>query len=274
MGYQIDMTGEVYWLLTVVEYFDNRRWLCKCVCGNTTIVARSDLRCGKVKSCGCRGIDLIGERFGKLTVLRRTDERNSEGRVLWECRCDCGNIVLKNSHDLRKGHLKSCGCFTGKFHATHDGSNSRLYGVCGDMKSRCLNNSFDAYKNYGGRGVSICNEWMDFANFRKWAMENGYDEYAQKGACTIDRIDVNGDYCPDNCRWVPMYEQSKNKRTNVFLELDGETHTLSEWGQITGIDQRTIGNRIRRGWSVEDALTVRPNGKRTQSTREAAHDSG
>jgi hypothetical protein len=122
------------------------------------------------------------------------------------------------------------------------------------MMSRCYNPKTERYPRYGGRGITICDEWLhNFPAFRDWAFANGYEE-----GLTIDRIDVNGNYCPENCRWATTSDQMKNTSTNRYLTLNGETHTLSDWSRLTGIHATTISNRINRGWSLEKALTTPP----------------
>lgn len=177
--------------------------------------------------------DLTGQRFGRLTVLA-PDGKDPQGRYKWRCRCDCGNEKTTTGTYLTRGETRSCGCLhtevvsahnkseakkesTRRWNSTykykHGSTGSRLYRVWGGMKKRCYNPKEKAYKDYGGRGITVCDEWKaSFEAFCEWAMANGYDENAAYGECTIDRIDVNGNYEPTNCRWVPMAEQNKNKR--------------------------------------------------------------
>lgn len=136
-------------------------------------------------------------------------------------------------------------------HYKHGKRNTRLFRIWSNMKSRCYNSNFPDYKNYGMRGISICDEWInDFMSFHTWAIDNGYKENL-----TIDRIDVNGDYCPKNCRWVTLYQQSINKRTNHFVVLNGVRKTLQEWCDEFGINRKTVCDRLRRGWDIQTALT-------------------
>lgn len=234
------MTGEKIGRLTVIERAKNDKignamWLCRCECGNTVVVRGSNLRNGQTKSCGCiqketasnRLLkDLVGKRFGKLVVISRSDDyvSPSGGRLVrWLCQCDCGNTAIVNAGTLARGDTKSCGCLRTEFlkeknlgNFKHGGSHDRLYKVYLNMKSRCYNQNNDSYKYYGGRGIKICDEWLNsYIEFKRWAYSAGYDEDAYHGECTIDRIDVNGNYEPQNCRWVSMAVQCKNKRNVV-----------------------------------------------------------
>lgn len=161
-------------------------------------------------------IDLTGERFGRLIVISRAGI-NSYGKPTWNCMCDCGNHVIVNAHELRNGDTKSCGCFQNEQiripHYTHRGTHDRLYRIWASMKTRCTNPKCKEYKDYGGRGITICQEWMNnYEEFRNWANSSGYDATAPRGECTLDRINVNGNYEPKNCRWVSTYIQNQNKR--------------------------------------------------------------
>ena len=157
--------------------------------------------------------NIIGERFGRLVVIAESTERRNN-QLCWICRCDCGKITEPiMGGNLRSGHTKSCGCKKTK----HGKYNTRLYQVWHGMKKRCHCKTDQAYKNYGGRGITVCDEWKnDFSSFEKWAFANGYDETAKQGECTLDRIDVNGNYEPSNCRWVDMKTQQNNRRNNIL----------------------------------------------------------
>lgn len=159
--------------------------------------------------------DLLGKEFGRLTVIAEAG-RTNDRHILWECKCTCGRIVNVSSKELSSGHTKSCGCLQKetikKIRYKHGDRGSRLYSVWRTMKRRCENKNCKDYRWYGEKGVTVCDEWHDYSIFKEWALNNGYDEFAKRGSCTIDRIDPYGNYTPNNCRWVSMKEQAKNKR--------------------------------------------------------------
>ena len=167
---------------------------------------------------------------------------------MWLCKCDCGNFITVLSSSLKREHTRSCGCLSIETRTKHNLSNTRLYQIYCTMKQRCCNSNDMAYKDYGGRGITICKEWLDsFTAFYDWAIANGYKE-----DLTIDRIDVNGNYEPSNCRWLSRGEQSKNTRRNVYATFYGETKTLSEWARIANIPQTTFCRRIKQNRPINE----------------------
>lgn len=150
--------------------------------------------------------DLTGQRFGRLVVIE--EEGRIDGRCLWTCKCDCGAITKVRSGNLLSGGTKSCGCLRKDAPSKHNGKGTRLYNIWRGMIQRCEDPNQKSYKDYGGRGVQVCKEWrQDFSSFRKWAEGAGYAE-----SLTIDRVNVDGDYCPSNCKWATRAEQNRNKR--------------------------------------------------------------
>lgn len=190
---------------------------------------------------------MIGKRFGRLLVIEEFGV-DSRGEFQWVCRCDCGNVThpIKGSV-LRTGKSQSCGCLEKELKSarssTHRKSQTRLYNIWSCMKGRCFSKGHPAFSSYGGRGIAVCDEWKNnFQAFYDWAMSNGYSD-----ELTIDRIDVNGDYCPENCRWISISEQQHNKRCNVVIAFNGESHTLKQWSEITGINYKTLHQRYSKG---------------------------
>ena len=198
-----------------------------------------------------------GMRYENYVVLRR-DHVDEKGRWWFVCKCDCGKeFMLRN---MNFGHVKSCGCLRhGKYNVKHGEGHSRLYMVWVGMKTRCFNKNVPNYSDYGGRGITVCDEWMDFETFRKWSVENGYDYNAPPHECTLDRINVNGNYEPDNCRWANALTQSNNKRNNKIVSYKGEEHTVAEWAKIKGIRIATLWRRLDSGWPVEKAMETKPS---------------
>lgn len=202
--------------------------------------------------------DLSGQQFGRLTVIEKAATKSKEGRAVWVCSCSCGNTVLVDTKSLTTQSTKSCGCYSKEVHkqifTKHGESKSKLYFVWNDMKSRCTDKKALPYKDYGGRGIFVCEEWMkSYEPFRDWALSNGY-----KQGLTLDRKDVDKGYYPENCRWATMQVQCNNKRNNRIITYEKETHTISEWSKITGISKETIRYRLNAGWDVKDILTIKP----------------
>lgn len=198
--------------------------------------------------------DLTGRRFGRLTVMQRATENTKHGRARWTCKCDCGNIITTSGNCLLKGHTKSCGC------AVHDNkplykhglSKTRLHYIWRAMKDRCYNPKNSHYKSYGERGISLCDDWNnDFVSFYMWAINSGYRE-----GLSIDRIDNEKGYSPDNCKWSTDIEQANNKRKNKFITFNGKSKTLAQWCREFGLNYHSVQSRLNNGWSIEKAFTT------------------
>ena len=209
-------------------------------------------------------IEITGHKFGRLTVLRRA-ENDKYGQAQWLCQCDCGNMVIIPGYRIRSGGSKSCGCLRAevsqKKAKTHGLSRdinhkqTRLYRIYTGIKNRCMNKRSPDYPNYGGRGVSVCEEWIsDFKSFHDWAMSNGY-----ANNLSIDRIDPNGNYEPNNCRWVQNKVQARNKKDTLYLTYKGETRPLSEWAEIKNIPYPTLHYRFKSGWTANEILNIGVN---------------
>lgn len=204
----------------------------------------------------------IGKHFGTLTVV--ATEKVYRGKTTaynWICLCDCGNITSVNPYKLIHGKTISCGCekrnriisFNKETKVKHNGRKDNLYAIWKGMKQRCYNENCFDYHNYGERGIEVCDQWLsDYASFRDWSIKNGYER-----GLSIDRVDVNGNYSPDNCRWVGCFEQSNNRRNNVRYNYEGEMLTLSEISKLTGISYGTLHMRLMKGWSEDRAFHTR-----------------
>lgn len=188
-------------------------------------------------------IDMRNQRFGRLFVIERSSQRKAGAQIHWICRCDCGNYTIVRGQDLRLGKTKSCGCYALECRTKHGGFGSKLYNIWRQMRYRCNTESCDAYKWYGSRGISVCQEWNDdFKAFHDWAIANGYKE-----GLSIERIDVNKGYEPSNCTWIPQSKQLRNTRRNLKITINGETKPLVEWAEMCGIKYSTIRGRYNRG---------------------------
>lgn len=198
-----------------------------------------------------RFIDITGERYNKLKVISFYDFKNARAR--WLCQCDCGKQKIVYSSDLRSHNVKSCGCLLHKkiSKIKSDNSTKRLHYIYYNIKQRCYNEKNPAYKYYGGKGITMCNEWLnDINTFCKWAIEKGYSDNL-----TIERIDVNGNYEPDNCKWITKTQQGYNKNNSVLYTINNQTKCLSEWCKIYDIDYHVVYKRLKRGNPIELALT-------------------
>lgn len=212
-----------------------------------------------------KAVDLTGQKFGRLTVVSQAESvyrKNGKPRRRWNCICDCGTERTIYGESLTRGLTLSCGCLqkerASECITTHGETDSRLYGVWCAMKRRCYNPNVPEYHRYGGRGIVICDTWReDYMAFSRWARESGYDESACRGECTLDRIDNDGPYSPDNCRWVTQSEQMNNVSYNRILEYNGEVHTVAEWAKIYDMPYGKLLQRLNRyGYSIQQALNT------------------
>lgn len=215
-----------------------------------TLVNQID-RKEKIKMGNVR--DLKGMKFGKLTVIE-LDSLHGKIGASWKCLCECGNTTIARMKHLTYGNTKSCGCLKkelGTIFDIDDNKESyRIYHIWNGMKSRCYSKNNDSYHNYGGRGIEICNEWLnDFMSFYNWAINNGYSN-----ELSIDRIEVNGNYEPSNCRWATDKEQQNNRRNNLHVTINGVTKTGAQWEDEYDLARGSVGKRISIGWSGEDLL--------------------
>lgn len=198
---------------------------------------------------------MIGEKFGRLLVVSEEKDYISKSggkHKQFNCICDCGKSVTVLKEHLTSGRTKSCGCLRHENGiSTHRQTGTRLYRIWGNMLSRCSNHNNPAWERYGKRGISVCNEWKKYEDFMAWALSNGYAD-----SLTIDRKNNNGNYCPENCRWIDSTAQNNNKRNNHIVEYDGTSHTIGEWATIIGTPYKTLHRRIvSLGWDTERAFT-------------------
>lgn len=194
-------------------------------------------------------INMVGWRFGRLTVIG-FDGLDNRGAALWRCRCDCGTERTIRGGRLRSGTSKSCGCLRKELMTTHGGTNTRLYNIWEAMRGRCNNPNNKCYKDYGGRGITVCDEWKsDFTAFRDWALQHGYQD-----DLSIDRIDNDKGYTPENCRWATAEQQSNNRRNNIVAEIDGQKKTIGQWAHFAGIPGYMLYDRWNKGIRGHDLI--------------------
>lgn len=201
-------------------------------------------------------MELTGKQFGRWTVLQFS---HSQGYIkYWLCKCECGTVKPVRQMSLTSGRSTSCGCYhreeaksIGDRSRKHGDFGTKLYGVWAGMKRRCNNKNTKFYEDYGGRGIKVCDEWQEYINFKQWAISTGYHD-----GLSIERKNVNGNYCPENCIWIPLSEQNLNKRNTIRINYAGKLYTIKEISEITGLKERTISGRYERGWTPEQIFTT------------------
>ena len=252
----IDITGRKFGRLTALRRVANSpgtrtrpsgyvQYECLCDCGNMSVVYASALVNGHIRSCGClkserasevRLKDLTGMRFGRLTVTRLLSTRSNDGGATFECLCDCGRVITTTGHNLTSGDTRSCGCLkrdlaVARYTKYKTPEEKAVYSSFKRMHSRCCNKNNPDYPEWGGRGIFICDEWLsDPMKFVEWSKTHGYAP-----GLSIDRIDNNGPYSPENCRWATNQQQQNNKRSNLVLEIGSLRKTVAEWTRETGL---------------------------------------
>ena len=252
-----DLIGMSFGKLTVVKFdkitsSNKKRWWCKCECGSITSIQEDNLKSGNSTKCHyCRCVkDLTGNIYGSLTVMKFSYRENHKS--FYECQCNCGNTVVVRSDCLTTGNTKSCGCLNNKSKKDNPVTKEKLYHIWYGMKERCYNSNNLRFDDYGGRGITISKCWDSYKSFKNWALENGYKE-----GLSIDRIDVDGNYEPSNCRWVQMSVQQRNKRNNKYYTYNGKSQLLKDWAKDYGIKEMTLYARINTlHWDFEKAITT------------------
>lgn len=252
----LNLTGQKIGKLTVLELSDikdgktNRKWKCQCECGNfiyyTARVLNEAKKTGRNINCGCSTKrEYIGQQFGDYIVTSFNQSKNYKRFKLYNCNClYCNDSVILSTNQLMKG--KQCPiCRSKKYKII-----KKIRHVLSSMKKRCYNEKDKSFVNYGARGIRVCEEWLGNSDkFVEWALKNGYEE-----GLSIDRIDNNDNYCPENCRWVDRKTQANNTRVNHFITFENQTLTLKQWSEKINISYSCLLSRLKHNWSIEKAL--------------------
>lgn len=266
MNAPMDLAGQRFGKLVAIEKSTNETkgkrgnlitaWICKCDCGTSKDVKSKCLRSGETRSCGCiTKPNLAGKQFGRLTVigLTKDSQENACGVRNWDCLCECGNTTTAPTAFLTSAHTRSCGCLRKDSIAaaltTHNMTHDPSYAVWAGMIARCTKRKNPAWKYYGGRGIKVCDRWLDLANFVEDMGDRPY-------GTTIDRIDNDGDYTPGNCRWATREQQSNNTRQCKYLIYEGLTLTVTQWARLLGIPRGTLQWRLQKGLPLDQCLNA------------------
>lgn len=279
MGQAKDLTGLKVGRLTVLEKSDKitksgeSKWKCQCECGNVSYVRYSALKGGTIKSCGCAGVEkrlknkahiwqeMIGKRYGKLVVQKEIESKTRK-KHLFLCKCDCGNDYIADGSRLKSNHVRSCGCLPHKVTTTtietgYTKGYPDLYRKRSNMTDRCYNPHNKCYDIYGARGIKVCEEWRNsYDAFRNWALSHGYSK-----ELTLDRIDCNGDYCPENCRFTDAKGQANNRRTNLSVIIGSAAYTTLEIQEKFGVPPYLIRSWLRRRMDLNRQIELYQSGK-------------
>lgn len=268
-------SGQRYARLLVIQKIAVKRWQCKCDCGKVVTRGSVALLHGDTLSCGCHRseaqitLDLIGQRFERLLVLIEMPRKNPRVRR-WLCLCDCGELKIANQADLRNGNTRSCGCLQQEHRSmvsrfsrrTHSRSRHPLFVTWRNMMDRCYKSQHADFKNYGGRGITVCERWHQIENYIADMGEKPYPK------ATVERKDNNGNYCPDNCTWADRTTQCRNRRNTYKVLFNGENRILIELANEYKMPSRVVWERVSRyKWSVKRALTtpIAPSTRRSPS---------
>lgn len=260
-NHALDITGQRFGRLTVVDVahrVGGVHWNCTCDCGGVKVAHGPKLKQGQVRSCGClthdttirKSFDLTGHRFGSLVVQHLMPERLGRKKErAWMCFCDCGNKRVVSTKNLRRGSTTSCGCGYVNPQKTHGMSRIPEYSIWCSMRRRCTDPTNSRWHTHGGRGIKVCDRWLSFENF---ITDMGH---RPARSLSIERVDNDGDYTPENCVWATDREQAENRRTTIQIEINGKVQSLKAWCRDLGLPYlRTWKRLIMRGWSLERAL--------------------
>lgn len=268
MGRRLELTGQRFGKLVAIKVVGKDEsgclfWKCRCDCGEEPRVKASSLISGYTKSCGClSSTPLEGQEFGELRVIEKVGSYK-DGSIVYKCQCSCGNIKNIKSYLLNNGKKTHCGCKNKIGRTTHELSRSRFYGIWRGVKDRCDNSKSTSYKNYGAKGVKYQESWAVFENFKSDMYESYLkhcDQHTEKDT-SIDRIENNKGYYKDNCRWATRREQDRNVTRNVIIDYKGEKFILKDLADKYFIKFDTLRDRLKRGLSIEEALTTPIRGK-------------
>ena len=229
-------------------------WVCRCICGNEVEVASGALVSGNTRSCGSiHRKNLVGKSYGRLLVIASSNERTTSGSIKYNCICKCGKNIEVSAANLVNNNTKSCGCLqkdmVSKSNTTHGLTNISEYGIWGNILYRCINSNSRDYSNYGGRGIRVCDRWIN--SFENFLADMSYRPSPDH---SIDRIDNDGNYEPGNCRWATAKEQANNKSNNVRYNYKGKDYTEAQIAKEFNINRMTFRQRVARGWSIEEAI--------------------